>query len=61
LYVDWLIEEYETRIQSWLRKEVYDFFNTHIHIKTPCTVIHVRRSDIKGHGRRKYPHGDIKE
>jgi hypothetical protein len=51
LYVDWLILEYETRIQSWLRKEVYDFFNTRIHIKTPCTVIHVRRSDIKGHGR----------
>jgi len=58
LYVDWLIE-YETRMQSWLRKEVYDFSNTRIHIKTPCTVIHVRRSDIKGHGRRKYH--DIKE
>ena len=58
LHVDWLVE-YETRIQAWLRKEVYDFFNTRIQMQTPCTVIHARRSDIKGHGLRKYH--DIKE
>ena len=58
LYKDWLFE-HETRMQSWLRKEVYDYSNTRIHMKTPCTVIHVRRSDIKGHGNRKYH--DIKD
>jgi len=49
----WIIE-YETRMQSWLRKAVYDYFNSKIEIKTPCAVMHVRRSDINGHGLRKY-------
>ena len=33
LYADWLIE-YETRMQSWLRKEVY-YFSTHIFTLKP--------------------------
>ena len=52
-HADWIVE-YETRMQTWLRKEVYEFYKTRIHIQTPCTAFHVRRSDIKGHGFRKY-------
>ena len=52
---DWLVE-YMTRMQSWLRKEVYDYFNSHINMTAPCTVFHVRRADTKGHyGKRYHP------
>jgi len=50
---DWLVE-YMTRMQSWLRKEVYDYFNSHITMTTPCSVFHVRRGDTKGHYGKKY-------
>ena len=49
----WIIE-YETRVQTWLRKEIYEYYTNRIQMQTPCTVLHVRRSDIKGHGQRKY-------
>jgi hypothetical protein len=51
--INWLVE-YVTRIQSWLRKEVYQYYISRIQLQTPCTVFHVRRSDIQGHGLRKY-------
>lgn len=50
------------RPQLWIRKLVYDFVKRHIDddgiIQTPCTAIHVRRSDVILHGKisRKY-HG----
>lgn len=50
----WLLE-YATRQQTWLRHEVYKF-SKNIEIKTPCAVMHVRRTDIVLHGEysRKY-------
>jgi hypothetical protein len=39
-----------------LRKEVYDYFNSHINMTAPCTVFHIRRADAKGHyGKRSHP------
>ena len=50
----WLVE-YMTRIQSWLHREVYEYYSsTHIQVRTLCSLFHVRRSDIKGHGKCKY-------
>jgi hypothetical protein len=43
----WLLE-YATRPQTWLRREVYKF-SSKVKIKTPCTAIHVRRTDIVLH------------
>ncbi|CAB9518395.1 expressed unknown protein [Seminavis robusta] len=40
--------EYATRRQTWLRKFVYDFRKRQA-IKTPCTAMHVRRSDVVLH------------
>jgi len=50
----WLLE-YATRQQTWLRREVYEF-SKKIQMKTPCAVMHVRRTDIVLHGEwsRKY-------
>jgi Alpha-(1,6)-fucosyltransferase N- and catalytic domains len=50
------IMEYITRQQTWLRKEVYDYYKTSFHINMPCTAIHVRRGDIILHNSttRKY-------
>ena len=50
----WLLE-YATRKQTWLRREVYEF-SKKIEITTPCTVMHVRRTDIVLHEEwaRKY-------
>lgn len=51
----WILE-YITRLRSSFRREVYESFHRTggAHLTTPCTVFHVRRSDIKGHGKRKY-------
>jgi hypothetical protein len=50
--------EYATRPQTWLRKAVYDFSKTSIHLSDdhPCTVMHVRRADVVLHDRfsRRY-------
>lgn len=50
----WMLE-YTMRPQTWLRKAMYDF-TSKLEIQTPCTVMHVRRSDIVLHGKwsRKY-------
>lgn len=50
----WLLE-YATRQQTWLRRKVYRF-SKKIQITTPCTVMHVRRTDIVLHEEyaRKY-------
>jgi hypothetical protein len=50
----WL-EEYMARPQTWLRHEVYMFVKNQT-IQQPCTVIHVRRSDVIDHNAesRKY-------
>lgn len=45
----------DNKMQSWLRNAVYDYYlNSKIEMKTQCTVVHVRKSVIKGHGQRKY-------
>lgn len=51
----WLLE-YATRQQTWLRHEVYKFSKRRLRIETPCTVMHVRRTDIVLHAEfsRKY-------
>lgn len=50
----WFLE-YATRQQTWLRREVYKF-SKKVQVKTPCTAMHVRRTDIVLHGQfsRKY-------
>ena len=40
-----LLTWYATRPQTWLRREVYEF-SKKIPLITPCTVFHVRRSDV---------------
>ena len=40
----WLTS-YTTRPQTWLRKAVYEFAKK-IHLTAPCSVIHIRRSDV---------------
>jgi len=44
----WLLE-YATRMQAWLRREVYLYSTTKINLTLPCAAIHVRRSDIVLH------------
>ena len=46
----WFIE-YLVRPQTWLRKRVYDFLQKHgpNTLRTPCTVMHVRRNDVVLH------------
>ena len=50
----WLLE-YATRQQTWLRREVYEF-SKNVKIQTPCTAMHVRRTDVVLHDEnaRKY-------
>jgi hypothetical protein len=44
---------YTTRAQQWLRKDVYDQFSlVEADITTPCSVVHVRRSDVVLHVKR---------
>lgn len=52
----WL-KDYILRPQTWLRHQVYKFVQNQT-IKTPCTVLHVRRSDVVRHSEqsRKYHH-----
>jgi hypothetical protein len=46
--------EYATRLQTWMRKSVYDYtqhqIRTALPLQTPCTVMHVRRGDVVLHG-----------
>mmetsp|Transcript_1624 Transcript_1624/g.4350 ORF Transcript_1624/g.4350 Transcript_1624/m.4350 type:complete len:563 (-) Transcript_1624:94-1782(-) len=52
----WL-HDYATRQQQWLRRSVFDFINEKAPaIPTPCTALHVRRSDVVLHDQfsRKY-------
>jgi hypothetical protein len=37
--------EYATRPQAWLRRSVYNYTQS-LSLTAPCTVIHVRRSDV---------------
>lgn len=49
--------EYSTRLQQWLRREVYEYMNQNAPtINTPCAALHVRRADVVLHGKfsRKY-------
>jgi len=55
----WLLE-YATRQQTWLRREVYEF-SKKVEIQTPCTVMHVRRTDIVLHGEWSRKYRQIKE
>jgi hypothetical protein len=41
-------QEYATRQQTWLRHEAYKF-SKKVNVVTPCSVMHVRRSDIVLH------------
>ena len=45
----WLYE-FSSRPQTWLRRRVYEFVTTKIQLNTPCSVMHVRRSDVTLHG-----------
>ena len=56
----WLLE-FATRQQTWLRHEVYKFSKRRIRIKTPCTAMHVRRSDIVLHEEFARKYRKIKE
>jgi hypothetical protein len=50
--------EFVTRQQTWLRKEVYDYYKAHFQLTLPCSAIHVRRSDVAlegKHSRRYFP------
>lgn len=51
----WMLE-YAMRPQTWLRHAVYKYAFQSIRMQTPCTVMHVRRSDIVLHGKwsRRY-------
>ena len=49
--------QYATRPQQWLRRAVYDYVrDVEKDLTEPCSVIHVRRSDVVLHGQasRKY-------
>jgi len=52
--------EYATRQQTWLRREVYDFSNK-VNMTTPCTVAHVRRSDVVLRSKRARQYREIDE
>ena len=52
--------EYATRPQTWLRKQVYDF-SKQIPLEAPCSVLHVRRSDIVLHHKWSRKYRDLEE
>jgi hypothetical protein len=52
--------EYASRPQTWLRKAVYEFA-TSIDLAAPCTVLHVRRSDVILHGKQSRRYHAIRE
>jgi hypothetical protein len=48
-----LFYNYSTRAQQWLRKDIYDQFSlAEADITAPCSVVHVRRSDVVLHTER---------
>ena len=51
----WMILQYATRAQTWLRHKAVDLAAT-VPLPTPCAVVHVRRADVVLHGRfsRRY-------
>jgi hypothetical protein len=55
----WMMD-YASRPQTWLRKAVYDFGKT-IPLTSPCTILHVRRSDVVLHGVQSRRYHDIRE
>jgi len=48
----WLYE-YASRLQTWLRWEIYNYTSLYEPMITPCTVMHVRRSDVVKDNTRK--------
>lgn len=59
---NWL-RQFMVRPQLWMRKLVYDFVKQHTEhvIQTPCTAIHVRRSDIVLHQQTSRRYHGIEE
>jgi hypothetical protein len=52
--------EYATRPQTWLRKAVYDF-SKRVPLTQPCSVLHVRRSDVVLHDQHSRRYHEMEE